>query len=143
MESIKFNDTSDYTYVDVLGVEGAFTPLRIQRESLPEGFYKYSFRSGENELIEGIGNEVLADHAGDFVTKKPIPLDKDGSRSLRSDEWRFSQRNFDFESYFGQKLSIDCQISIADAKRARQMGESREERANDRLSPRKNDGPHM
>lgn len=143
MKPIKFNDTSDYSYVEVLGVEGVFTPLRIDRQSLPEGFYKYSFRSGENELIEQIGHDVFADHAGDFLTKTPVSLGEDGNKSLTPDEWRFVHKDFNFEEHFGCKLSIDCQISLADAKRARQMGEGREEKANGPLSPQKNNGPHI
>ena len=121
MKPIRFNDTSDYQYIEVLEKEGVFTPLRIERESLPEGFYKYSLREGEEALFSQVAGEVAVNHAGDLITKEPLDLGTEGSKKLGEDDWGFTDKPFIFEAYFGQKLSIDCQIAEAEAKREAQM----------------------
>lgn len=122
MKPVKFNDTSDYQHMEVLGVEGVFTPLRIQRDSLPAGFHKYSLREGEDTLCGQVANDVMVNHAGDFITKEPLELATAGSRDLGADDWGFTEKPFQFESYFGQKRSLDCQIADATSKRDAQVG---------------------
>lgn len=117
MKPVKFNDTSDYQHMEVLGVEGVFTPLRIQRDTLPAGFHKYSLREGEDTLCCQVANEIMVNHAGDFISKEPLALGKDGARDLSEDDWGFTEKPFQFESYFGQKRSLDCQIADASSKR--------------------------
>ena len=133
MKPIKFNDTSDYQFMEVLGVEGVFTNLRIDRESLPEGFHKYALRSGEEELVCQISNEVMVNHAGDFITKTPIDLGPEGRRELSLDDWSFMNKDLDLEAYFGKKYSIDCQIEQAEAKRNEKLGQ--DPKAKGRYSP--------
>ena len=60
MVPIKFNSTSDYQHMDVLGVDGVFTNLRIDEKTLPDGFYKYSLREGEEEYFATIEKNVKA-----------------------------------------------------------------------------------
>ena len=121
MEPIRFNDTSDYRHMEVLGVEGVFTNLRIQRDTLPEGFYKYALRGGGEALCSQVGTDILVDHAGDFITRKPLDLGADGLRALEEEDWWFTEEPFDFEGYFGTKRSVDCQIADAEAKRDAQF----------------------
>lgn len=120
MKPIKFNDTSDYQYMEVLGVEGVFSNLRIESKTLPEGFHKYSLREGEDAFCAQVAEAVLVNHAGDFITKEPLPLGPDGSRELSEDDWGFTDRSFDFEEFFGCKRSVDC--IIADAEERRDAG---------------------
>lgn len=122
MKPVKFNDTSDYQYLKVLDVEGVFTPLRIQRETLPDGFHKYALREGEEALFCQVANDVMVNHAGDFITKEPLDLGPDGARSLSEDDWGFTDQAFQFEQFFGQKRSLDCQIADATSKRDAQAG---------------------
>lgn len=118
MKPIKFNDTSDYQHMEVLGVKGAFTSLRIQRDSLPEGFHKYSLRDGEDSFFGQVAKNVMVNHAGDFITKSPLELGPDGFKDLGEDDWTFTDEPFKFEEFFsGHKRSIDCQIADAEAKR--------------------------
>ena len=130
MKPIKFNDTSDYQLMEVLGVEGVFTNLRIDKESLPEGFYKYALRSGEEEFVCQICNEVIVNHAGDFITKMPIDLGPEGYKLLSGDDWGFTGEALDFEGYFGKKYSIDCQIKQAETKRDLQLERDPKDRGN-------------
>lgn len=117
MKPVNFKDTSDYQYMEVLGVEGVFSNLRIQRDSLPAGFHKYSLRGGDESLCCQIAEEIMANHTGDFITKKPLDLGPDKSKTLREDDWHFTDQKFDFEGFFGVKRSLSCQIADANAKR--------------------------
>lgn len=121
MKPIKFNDTSSYQHMEVLGVEGVFTSIRIQRDSLPEGFHKYSLREGEGAFICQVAPEVLVNHAGDFITKTPLDLGSEKTRVLTEEDWSFTDKLFDFEAFFGRKRSVDCQIADATAKRDAQF----------------------
>lgn len=121
MVAIHYNETSDYQYARILGVEGVYTPLRIQRDSLPEGFYKYSLRDGEVSYFGSISKSVLADHAGDFITKEAVKAAEHKEIDLSESDWSFEDKDFEFESFFGTKLSIDTQIQLAEAKREQQL----------------------
>lgn len=139
MLPIKFNETSDYECMDVLGVEGVFTSLRIDEASLPEGFYKYSLREGEKEFVAEICKNVMVNHAGDFITKQEFDLGPDRCKALEPDDWGFTDEFFDFESYFGCKLSLDCQINKANAKKEAQMGGNSKEKQQERVEPEKDE----
>ena len=128
MKPIKFNDTNDYQFMEVLGVKGVFTNMRIDRGSLPEGFHKYSLRSGEEEFIAQIANEVIVNHAGDFITKEPVDLSPEGFKDLTPDDWGFTDDELNFEEYFGKKYSIDCQIDQAEVKRKEQLSRNPKDR---------------
>lgn len=139
MKPIKFNDTSDYQYMEVLNVTGVFTPLRIQRDTLPKGFHKYSLREGEEALCSQVAAEVIVNHAGDFITKEPLNLGTSGAKDLGADDWGFTEKPFDFEPFFGVKLSVDCQIADAEAKRESQV-KGLKSRAQGKSNPLPNKG---
>lgn len=121
MKPVNFKDTSDYQYMEVFGVEGVFSNLRIQRESLPKGFHKYALREGEDMLCCQVAEEILVNHSGDFITKEPLDLGPDKARTLSEDDWGFTDKKFDFEDFFGVKRSLSCQIADATAIRDAQM----------------------
>lgn len=122
MKPVKFNDTNEYQFMNIFGVEGVLSERRIERSTLPEGFYKYSLSKGGEEYIGAISNELSANHAADFITKEPISLGSSGTKALNTQDWSFVDKDFDFESYFGSKLSIDLKIELAIAKRDELMG---------------------
>jgi len=117
MNTTKFNETNNYQYLNILGTEGVYTSLHISLDTLPAGYHKYSLREGSAELFDQISKDVLVDHSGDFITKNPIDLGKEGFKNLRSADWNFSDKKFDFESYFHCKHSIDYIINQAEEKR--------------------------
>ena len=53
---------SDYESMELLGVNGLFTNMRVDRNSLPEGFYKYSLREGEDDFFSSVKSNVLVNH---------------------------------------------------------------------------------
>lgn len=139
MKPVKFNDTSDYQHMEVLGVEGVFSNLRIDEKSLPEGFHKYALREGEDVFCCQVAKDVLVNHAGDFITKNPLDLGPEGSRDLGEEDWSFMDKPFVFEAFFGQKRSLDCQIADAETKRDAQAGIPKA-RAQAKSNPLANEG---
>lgn len=138
MEPIKFNQTADYQYMEVLGVEGVFTPVRIQADTLPSGFHKYSLREGEESFICSVKEDILVDHAGDFIAKEPLALSKGEERVLSEEDWGFTDKDFEFTAYFGQHLHIDTQIALAEAKREQQSSQKQKGKSS-RDTPDKED----
>ena len=118
MNSLKFNETTDYTYMTVFDTEGVITKAYIDHESLPDGFYRYSLQGKNTESIDSISIHQGSDHVGHFITKNPIDLGQSGIKNLNHEDHSLnSQKEFDFSTYFGCHLSIDCQIRLAEEKR--------------------------
>lgn len=117
MDPIKFNDTADYQYINVLGVEGVYTAANIKADTLPDGFRKYSLLPGEESMFGEVRAGDSPAAMGSLITKERLGLDNSGTCALNDSDWSFSDKDFQFEPYFGQMLSIDAQIEQAEAKR--------------------------
>lgn len=122
MEPIKFNDTSDYCHLNVLGVVGVFTESFIDAKTLPEGFYKYSLHGTNKEAFDHISCSMTHNHVGDFICKEPLEFGSTQTKPLALNDWAYESKVFDFKEYFGCHLSIDCQIRNADEKKSMQTG---------------------
>ena len=123
MKAMKFNDTDDYTHMTVWQIDGVFSPNRIQKSSLPEGFYRYELSSGRGERFDAITAGRARRYAGDFICKTPLDLPEREAKPLHAEDWHMQDdRMFDFESFWGYKLSFDKLISNADFKRNMAMG---------------------
>ena len=58
--------------------EGRFTDLRVDRGTVPEGFYAYDIRDccdGEPCEVRGF---VFVNHMGTLITRNPIPEAEEG-----------------------------------------------------------------
>ena len=111
--AVKYFLNTDYQEMEVLGVKGLFSNMRIERESLPEGFYKYSFRDGEDDFLSTLEEAVLANHMGDFICKTPLRLDEDGSKELRC-EYHFTDSPVNLDAFFGVDI-LDLVASELDS----------------------------
>ena len=101
MESIKFNDTSEYKYLNVLGVDGVFTTSSIDGSTLPDGFYKYALHGNNASSFNQISNNTLPNHVGDFICKEPIELGPTQTKAFTVYDWSYqSNKEFDFKAYF-------------------------------------------
>ncbi len=60
--------------VEVLGKEGLFTDWRIDRNTIPEGWYFYEVRHADNDWCEPVevALGVLVNFLGTLITKEPI-----------------------------------------------------------------------
>jgi len=62
--------------------KGFFTCLRVDRNTLPKDYYAYDIRHGDAGGFCTVENKVLVNHAGTFLTKTPLKMNRDGCRSL-------------------------------------------------------------
>ena len=62
--------------------KGFFTILRVDRNTLPKGYYAYDIRHGTRGGLCTVEPNVAIDHAGTFITKNPIKLNKENYYSL-------------------------------------------------------------
>lgn len=64
--------------VEVLGKECLFVDLRIDRNTIPEGYYMYEVRHTDNDWGEPaeIGEWILVNFFGTLLTKEPFELEK-------------------------------------------------------------------
>ena len=52
--------------------EGFFTNLRVDRDTLPKGWFAYDIRHGDDDEFCAIEEKVLVNFAGTFMTQKPV-----------------------------------------------------------------------
>lgn len=110
MYPIKYYLNTDYQEMEVLGVKGLFTNLRVERDSLPEGFYKYSLREDDEEYFSSVENDVLVNHSGDFICKSELSLGEDGCKDIGED-YNFTDEPVNLDEFFG----VDIKTKIAEA----------------------------
>ena len=117
--SVKYNDVDNYRYLTILGVTGAYIEAHIQEKTLPGSFFHYELQKSKDRTVPfaAIGKKIRFDYCGDFITKEELDLPKKDSRCLTISEWSFQDTVFQFEEFFGMKLSINKQIQDAEAKR--------------------------
>ena len=76
MSRFKANEVS-WEKVRVLDKEGLFSDLRIEKDSIPEGYLMYEIRHDDNgwgEPVE-IALGVLVNFFGTVIVKEPLPLE--------------------------------------------------------------------
>lgn len=109
----------------LMGIEGIYSAYRIQADSLPEGFFRYELTSGKDSRFAFVHTGRTSRHAGDFISKTPLDLQEKDRYPLSADDWRIDEGcTFDFEAFWGHKLSINKQISNAEYKRDMAMGKT-------------------
>lgn len=105
----KYFMVSDYQTMELLGVKGLFTNLRVERASLPEGFYKYSIREGVDEPFSSVKDDVLANHMGDFICKQELDLNGQDECDLFGD-YDFTDEDVNLDEFFG----VDIKLKVAE-----------------------------
>ena len=104
---------SDYESMELLGVNGLFTNMRVDRNSLPEGFYKYSLREGEDDFFSSVKSNVLVNHMGDFICKQELDL-KDQDELDLDGEYSFTNEDVDLDEFFGEDIKMKIAQEIDD-----------------------------
>ena len=74
----------EYTYVELFGKPSLFTDSRIDRDTVPEGWFAYDLRGSDYDPGEPVTVEpnVVVNHAGTVLTREPITIPKEGFRRL-------------------------------------------------------------
>ncbi len=72
------------TVVEVLGVPGLFTTLRVNRATVPKGMYAYDLQTSEKDWNFPclIARHITVEHYGTVLTASPIQLPESGYRDL-------------------------------------------------------------
>lgn len=117
MDSMKFNTTTNYEYITVLGRDCAYTQDPVDPHSLPEGYHPYGLVPGPNASFCALSPEITPDTKDLLIAKEPFVFPPGENLLLEDGDCHISEEEFNFESYFGQKLSIDAQIEQAETKR--------------------------
>ena len=63
--------------VEVLGKEGLFTPLRVDKTTIPEGWYFYEVRHSDEDWCDPIeiALGILVNRFGTLIVKEPFELE--------------------------------------------------------------------
>lgn len=79
MKPVDFKDVV-FEPMIICGMEGLFTSLRIDKDTIPSGWNKYSIRHSDegDEWFYTLEKFVWANHFGDFITKDNIEMDIKG-----------------------------------------------------------------
>ena len=77
----------EYEYVELFGKPALFTNSRIDRDTVPEGWYAYDLRGSDYYPREPATVEphVVVNHAGTILTHEPISFPKEGFRNLKGE----------------------------------------------------------
>lgn len=75
MKPIHYSET-DFEKIEVNNIRALFTYARVDRDSLPKGYYAYDIRSGDSRDFAAIEPVVLVNHTGTILTQQPIKMTK-------------------------------------------------------------------
>ena len=77
MKPVNFNDI-EFEPITICGIEGLFTILRVDEDTIPKGWNKYSIRHSDegDEWFCTLEKFVWANHCGDFITKDEVVIDE-------------------------------------------------------------------
>ena len=62
--------------------KGYFTNARVDRDTIPDGWYAYDIRHGDGGGFVEIKEWVEVNHAGTFLTQQKIDLGEKGYKTL-------------------------------------------------------------
>jgi hypothetical protein len=73
-----------YEHVELFGKPALYTSSRVDRSTVPEGFYCYDLRGSDYDPGKPVTveNQVAVNHAGTVVTTTPVTIPKSGARRL-------------------------------------------------------------
>ena len=62
--------------------EGMYLDARVDRKTVPEDWFVYDIRHGDNVYFYSLEPFVLVNHAGSFLTQKAVKMNKKGYHCL-------------------------------------------------------------
>lgn len=94
----------NYEYIELFGKPGLFTNARIDRDTVPEGWYAYDLRGSDYDPGEPVTVEtnVVVNHAGTILTHEPVTIPKEGFRRLKG--------KLDFADAYNLSLAEFCEV---------------------------------
>lgn len=94
----------NYEYIELFGRPALFTNSRIDRDTVPEGWYAYDLRGSDYDPGEPVTAEpsVVVNHAGTILTHEPISFPEEGFRRLKG--------RLDFADAYNLSLAEFCEV---------------------------------
>lgn len=89
MSKIPFNEAIESADEFVLSpgtkreIKGFFTDCRVDRDTVPDGWYAYDFRHNDNGNLCALEPFVIVNHGGTFLTQQQVTMNEKGYRSLK------------------------------------------------------------
>ena len=107
---IAINKIPEFEAFDILGRSALFTDSRVDRESIPEGYYAYDLRGCDDDpgYPATVENHVMVNFTGTVITRTPIELPENGYICLSDDDWGY----VDHFNEFGPKFAYDPQENM-------------------------------
>lgn len=105
MVAVKYFLVTDYETMELMGVKGLFTRQRVDGESLPKGFHKFTIREGYEGRFSSMNRDLFANRVGDFVCKAELDMDAEGEREIEG-TYRFTHEPVNLDQFFGEDLKM-------------------------------------
>lgn len=89
-----------YEAVEILGIPGLFTTLRVDRTTIPKGVYAYDMQTSEQDWSQPclLARHITVEHFGTVLTASPVPIPPNGYLDLSPG---------DFEGQFcGERMTL-------------------------------------
>lgn len=73
-----------YEAVEILGIPGLFTTLRVERATIPKGVYAYDMQTSEQDWSQPclLARHITVEHFGTVLTASPVPIPPNGYLDL-------------------------------------------------------------
>ncbi|MGF6990525.1 hypothetical protein M2150_001790 [Lachnospiraceae bacterium PM6-15] len=83
--------TERFEEMTILWKPALFTPIRIDRASVPVGYNMYEVRHDDNGWGEPvqIARGIMVNHWGTLITRDPIKLDRDGRLDITPEDFKY------------------------------------------------------
>lgn len=100
--------TAAFEEVSVFQKPALFTPLRIDRGTVPEGLYLYELRHADEDWGDPcqLARGILVNHYGTVLTREPIQLPISGSLELNPGDFGFSDGGCRTVAEFQEKYPV-------------------------------------
>lgn len=79
-------EPEEYDLIEVCGQKGLFIDSREDAIKVPNGCYRYDFRSAEDNEFATLEKDVLVDYSGSVFVKEPIEFPKEGYLLLSEED---------------------------------------------------------
>jgi len=98
--------------VSIFGKPALFTPIRINRNTVPEGCYLYEIRhddDGKGDAVQ-IARNIAVNHLGSLIARHEINLPSDGYLDIEPDDLKYNTGNCRNVEDYVKKYPPNCKI---------------------------------
>ncbi len=98
-EAFKHDNQKFIITINDKDYHGFFANIRIDRKTLPDGWYAYDMRDGDGDGIvyELVNGYVVVNHMGTFYTQNKLPIDEGKSLWRGYDDETLNKFEYSFE----------------------------------------------